>query len=128
MGEISEQVLTARSVSVGAGASLGGYVVERETDGRDVLERRADRDRVLAETTWVDCRPRDPVMQVVVEQLAELEGADPPELDPLDRHVDPALLAELNARDDSHWQFPSTPRVKVRVSSRGTAAVYDCRR
>lgn len=64
-----------------------------------------DRDRLLAETVWTNNGQPNPILTAITTQIAELEGVDPLELEPLYNHIDPKLFIELQTQEDSHWQL-----------------------
>ena len=84
-----------------------------------------DRHRLLAETVWTNEPRQEPIVAVVAEQLAETEGVESQEQDPLYEHVDPGVVAKFRTQDDSQWQPPYTDEYEVRVSSHGTVTIYD---
>lgn len=123
-----DEALTVLSLGSGIAVFFGANVVhdQRSENPAPRSESRTDRDRVLAETVWTNDSLPDPILTAVTTQLAELEGVDPLELEPLYEHVDPGVFSELKAQDDSHWQLLFyTDEYEVRVSSQGTVTIYE---
>jgi hypothetical protein len=118
---LTDQVLTVVSGGVGAGVLAGRSAIAGQAP-----ETGAGRDRVLAETTWANRSEPTPVVAATVELLADLEGVDRVELDPLYTYVDPDLLADLRQQDDSQWRYLfRTDSYEVGVSSSGTVTAYE---
>jgi hypothetical protein len=62
----------------------------------------------------------------IVEALAELEGVDPLELEPLNNYINPDVFTQLQMNEDSQWQLLFyADTYEVRVSSLGTVTVYE---
>ncbi|WP_232686543.1 HalOD1 output domain-containing protein [Halobacterium zhouii] len=119
---VSDQLLTVLSVGLGAGVLLGSSTARQER-----VRPYEGHDRVLAEGTWTNYSGPNPVLVAVVEQLSELEGSDPMDVDtPLHDYIDPDVLEKLTARNDSQWQLRFyTDGYQIRVSGQGTVTVYD---
>ncbi|MFC4448422.1 HalOD1 output domain-containing protein [Halorussus aquaticus] len=119
-----DEALTVVSVGSGIGIFLGTHVVH---DRRPIDQ--TDRDRVVAETVWTDEPGPNPILTAVTSQIAELEGVDALELEPLHRRVDPDAFTELQTQGDSPWQLLFyTDNYEIRVSSQGTVTIYDTNR
>ncbi|SDR00291.1 hypothetical protein SAMN05216278_3211 [Halopelagius longus] len=89
------------------------------------FERDADRERVLAETTWTNRTGPDPIVETIVETIAEIEAVDPLEIGPLYDHIDPDIVADLRSQNDSQWQLLFyTDDYEIRVNSQGTVTIY----
>ena len=120
---VCDEVLTVVSLGIGAGVIFGGFPMilhfrtpEEETDQRPVL----------AESTWTQRSEPDPILAEVVEQIADLEGVDPVELEPLMTYIDPDVFSQLQADGKSTWQVLfHTDKYEVRVNSQGTVTIYD---
>lgn len=121
IGAVGDQVLTVLSFGVGAGVLVG------TSRGRHrCRERRPERKRVLAETTWTNRSDANPILGAIAELLADLEGVEPTELEPLYDYIDPTVFDQLRATEESRWRLLfHTERYEVGVSSRGTVTVYD---
>jgi hypothetical protein len=116
-----DEALTIVSLGSAAGVVLGTRAIH---DHGSV--DRSDRDRVVAETVWTTEPAPTPILGAVTTQLAELEGVDPLELDPLYEDIDPDVFAQLRTHDDSQWQILFyTDDYEIRVSGQGTVTVYD---
>lgn len=121
IGAVSDQVLTVLSFGVAAGV-IAGTSRGRHRCG----ERRPERKRVLAETTWTNRSDANPILGAIADLLADLEGVEPTELEPLYDHIDPTVFEQLRATEESRWRLLfHTERYEVGVSSRGTVTVYD---
>lgn len=123
-----DEALTVLSLGSGIAVFFGANVVHepRSENRAPRSESRTDRERVLAETVWTSDSLPDPILTAITTQLADLEGVDPLELEPLYEHVDPGVFSELRGQDDSHWQLLFyTDEYEVRVSSQGTVTIYE---
>lgn len=124
---LGEEMLTVWSVGIGAGVFVGSSVTRRYAPTLET-NHGVDRDRVLAETVWVNRSESNPILVTVVEQLADLEGVRPTELEPIWNHVDPEVFTALREHDGSEWQFFfHTETYRIGVNSHGTVTVYDRR-
>lgn len=124
VARLSDQIVTIWSLGVGAGVLVGIYTVRRRS-----LERRATRRQVLAETTWTSRSHPNPILEAIVEAIAEVDGDDPLELDsPLYEFVDPDVLTDLRTHEGSQWQLQFyTDDYEIRVGSHGTVTIFDAR-
>lgn len=117
---LPDKILTVLSLGIAAGVLVG-----RSPAFVRSPSALADRDQVVAETTWTTRSGPTPIASAVVDTLAEADGADPRDLEPLYAHVDPDALAELRSHDGTPWQFTFyTDDYEVRVSSHGAVTVY----
>lgn len=116
-----DEALTLVSVGSGIGVFLGAHVMhERRT------ENRPDRDRVLAETVWTTEPPPNPILTAITTQIAELEGVEPLEQEPLYEHINSEVFTDLQEQDNSQWQLLFyTDDYEIRVSGQGTVTIYD---
>ncbi|SFR96334.1 hypothetical protein SAMN05216559_1560 [Halomicrobium zhouii] len=118
---LTDQILTVVSGGLGAGVLAGRSAIAGQTP-----ETTAGRDRVLAETTWADRSGPTPVVDATIALLAELNGVDRTELDPLYTHVDPELLTDLRQQDDSQWRYLfRTDSYEIGITSSGTVTAYE---
>jgi hypothetical protein len=120
---VCDEVLTVISLGMGAGVIIGGFpaIVNLGTPDPETNQRP-----VLAESTWTHRSGPDPILVEVVEQIADLDGVEPCELEPLGAYIDPDVFSRLQARGGSTWQVLfHTDRYEVRVNSHGTVSVYD---
>lgn len=117
---LPDKILTLLSGGLTAGVFLGRSAgVDRGAD------RPTDRARVVAETSWTTRSGSSPILEAIVETLADLEGVDPVDVDPLYDSIDPDVFSGLQAQDDSQWQLLFyVDEYEVRVSSHGTVTVY----
>lgn len=117
---LPDELLSILSVGIAGGVLLG------QSASRDSLpDRSSDRIRVLAETSWAGRSEPAPILEAVVETLAELEEVDPIEMEPLVDSIDPDVFSDLRTRTDSQWQLRfSVDEYEVRVNSHGTVTVY----
>lgn len=116
-----DEALTVLSVGSGIGVVVGAHAVHEYHS-----ESPPDRARVLTETVWTSEPGPNPVLTAVTTQMAELEGVDPRELEPLYEHINPDVFAELQAQGDSQWQLLFyTDDYEIRVSGQGTVTIYD---
>ena len=116
-----DDALTVTSIGSGIGIVLGAHVVHEHRSEDD-----PDRERVLSETVWTNEPRPNPVLTAVTTQVAELEGVEPLELDPLYEHIDPDLFTELRAQEGSQWQLLFyADDYEIRVNSQGTLTIYD---
>jgi len=128
-----DEALTVLSVGSGIGVVLGAHAVQESRSGDEYhsghehqSENHSDRDRVLAETIWINEPQPNPILIAVTTQMAELKGVDPLELDPLYEHINPDVFTELQAQNDSQWQLLFyTVDYEIRVSGQGTVTIYD---
>lgn len=117
---LPDKILTVLSGGLAAGVAIG----RSAATGRRTAHQ-TDRVRVLAETSWTNRSGSTPVLEAVVETLAELEGVDPIELEPLYESIDPDVFVDLRAQDDSQWQLRfHVDEYEVRVNGHGTVTVY----
>lgn len=117
---LPDKILTVLSLGVAAGVLVGRSPALVRS--HSVV---ADRHQVVAETTWTTRQDPTPIASAVVDTLAEADGTDPRDLEPLYAHVDPDALAELRSHDGTPWQFTFyTDDYEVRVSSHGAVTVY----
>ncbi|HKJ58372.1 MAG TPA: HalOD1 output domain-containing protein [Halobacteriales archaeon] len=120
---VCDQVLTVISLGIGAGVIFGGFpmIMHLRTPEEETNQRP-----VLAESTWTQRSGPDQILVEVVEQIADLEGVDPCELEPLKTYIDPDVFSHLQADGESTWQVLfHTAKYEVRVNSQGTVTVYD---
>ena len=116
-------VKTAVDVGILAGGLVGASTVMFA--GTNAV-RGDDRRRILSESTWTNRPEPDSIPVEVATQLAELEGSDPLETEPLATYVNPDVFSELRASGGGPWQFRFyTDEYEVRVTSQGTVTVYD---
>ncbi|WP_277541409.1 HalOD1 output domain-containing protein [Haloarcula laminariae] len=116
-----DEALTVMSVGSGIGVVLGTQILHEHRS-----EDRPTRDRVLAETVWTNESRPNPILNAVTTQIAELEGVEPVELQPLYEHINPDVFTELREHDGSEWQVLFyTEDYEVRVSGQGTVTIYD---
>lgn len=116
-----DEALTTVSVGTGTAVVLGARTIHGYRS-----EDRSDRDHVVAETVWTTEPRPNPILTAVTTQIAELEGVDPLELDPLYDHIDPDVFAGLRTKDGSQWQLRFyTDDYEIRVSGQGTVTLYD---
>lgn len=120
ISHLFDEVLTVVSIGSGVGACLGAIVSTEQ-----VAADRTGQDHLLTETLWTNESPPNPILTTITTEIAELEGVEPVELDPLYEHVNPAVFTELQERDGSQWQlFACTDDYEIRVSSHGTVTIY----
>lgn len=116
-----DETLTVASIGSGIGIVLGAHVLHEHQSGE-----RPDRDRVLAEAVWTTESPPNPILTTIATQIAELEGVDLFELEPLYEHINPDVFTELREKEDSQWQLLFyTNEYEIRVSGQGTVTIYD---
>lgn len=116
-----DEALTVVSIGSGLGLFVGAHAAH-EYSSTD----RTTRERLLAETVWTNEPEPAPILTAIATKIAELEGVDPVEMNPLDDHIDPDVFTELRRRDDSQWQISfHTEEYEIRVSSHGTVTIYD---
>ena len=133
IGGVVDQTLILISVGIGAGVFVGRtrartHPAPSPSRRRSAGGRRPvpDRDRVLAENSWVTQPGDDPILETVVQTLADADGVDPLELEPIHTHIDPDLFARLLQQEDSEWQLLFyTDEYAVQISSVGTVTVYE---
>lgn len=123
-----DEALTVVSLGSSIGVFVGTYAIRTQDATRH--ERgyggRAERDRLLAETVWTNEPAPDPILSAITKQIAEIEGVDPLELDPMYEYVNPDLFDQLTDHDDSQWQLRLfRDEYEIRVSSHGTVTIYD---
>ena len=128
------EILAIVSVGFGAGVVFGTVLTRNphRSKAHDALVRShrrdqvADRDRILEETTWTGRQEPAPIFAAIVETLADLEGVDPINLEPIYDYVNPAAFTELRRQQRSQWQLTFyTETYEIRVSSLGTVTFYD---
>ncbi|PSQ08436.1 hypothetical protein BRC97_00795 [Halobacteriales archaeon QS_6_71_20] len=136
VGPHADRLLTVVSLGIGVGVAVGAVSSEgtesedpvpsrRDADRRPgpgtERERRTDRSGLLTESTWTERAGPDPAVGAVVDVLAELDGVDPLELDPLYESVDLEALSLLRERDGAQWQLVFyVDDYEIRVGSQGT--------
>ena len=134
---VVDEVLTVVSVGIGSGVVVGNLLHQYHdsTRQREAVMRvqwdedPSDRRRVLEERLWTGRQSDIPVVEAVVETLADVEGIDPMEVGPLNDYVNPEAFAELRKQDGAPWQLAFyTDRYEIRVSSMGTVTVYAAER
>lgn len=117
------EVLTALSVGIGVGIVVGVATASTQRRGS---QYEADRESVVAETTWTNRSGSNPILTALVEQLSDLKGADPNDLEPLSPHINIDIFEDIRAGGASPWQVLFyTPEYEIRVNSHGTITVYD---
>jgi hypothetical protein len=133
-----DEVLTAVSIGSGLGVVLGAYMIRQNNPGAEPEgphlytqysenspDFTPDRNRLLAETVWTNEPEPSPILSAITTQIAEIEGVDALELNPIYQHVKPGVFADLRSRDDSQWQLLFyTAEYEIRVSSHGTVTIY----
>lgn len=121
LGGLTDQILTVLSGGLGAGVLSGQAAISTRP-----ATAAPGTERVLAETSWTNRAGSEPVLEAIVEAVADVEGVAPTELDPLYEHVDPEILAELRTQDAARWRFLLyTDEYEIGVSSAGAVTVYD---
>ena len=120
------EALTALDIGIAGGALIGVFVAATYHDGS---QWDADRGRVLAESTWTTRPEPDPILVELVEQIAELEGIDPLEMEPLATQLNPEVFEAIRDGNQGQWQARFyTDKYEIRVNSQGTVTVYDAQR
>lgn len=115
-----DKILTFVSIGL-----VSGVVAGKVSADTRQARREPDRERVLAETSWTHRPEESPIVAAVADALAEVEGVDPVEIDPIYTHVDPEVFANLQAHDGSPYQITVyTDDYEIRISSHGTVTVY----
>jgi hypothetical protein len=113
-------LLTVLSVGIAAGVLVGQSPITTQHTARP-----PDRTRVIAETSWANRSGDAPIVDAIIEGLAEAEEFDPLELNPLYDQLDPDILAHLRSQNGSQWQLLFyVDECEVRVSSHGTVTIY----
>lgn len=117
---VTNKILTVASVGIGAGVFVG-----RSSTVGQQRSPATDRNRVLAETSWVNRSGPAPMLTAITEVMAEGKAVDPLELEPLYTHIDTEILSDLQSQADSPWQFSFyTDEYEIRISSHGTVTMY----
>jgi hypothetical protein len=120
---VHDVALTALDIGILAGALVG---ITTATTHRGASESASERGRVLAESTWTNRPEPDPILVEIVTQIAELEGADPLEVEPLTSYINPDVFSVIREGSHRSWQVLFyTDKYEIRVSSQGTVTVYD---
>lgn len=117
---LPDKILTILSLGIAAGVLVGRApsLIQSQPLG-------IDRNQLLAEATWTTQSGPTPIASAIIEALAEIEGVDPLDLEPLYTHVDPDILSEMRSHDGAPWQFTIyTDEYEIRISSHGTVSVY----
>lgn len=118
---VEGQILTVVSAGIGAGTAVGIGGSRHQQS-----EQLGERDRLLGETTWINRSSPNPILEAVTEQIAEVEGTEPTEIDPLYDHIDATVFTHLKSQDGSPWQLMFyTDEYEIRVASHGTVTVYE---
>jgi len=116
-----DMILTFLSIGL-----VTGVVTARALPDTRRETESPDREQVLAETIWTGRSASSPIVSAIVDALAEVEGVESTDLDPIYTHVEPSVFDTLNTTEASPWQFTfQTEDYVVRVSSAGTVTVYD---
>ena len=117
------EVLTVLDIGIAAGALVG---VTLATTHQQYSQQGDDRGRVLAESTWTNRPEPDPILVEIVEQIAEIEGVDPLEIEPLEAYINTDLFEVVRDGSTRPWQVLfHTDEYEIRVNSQGTVTVYD---
>lgn len=117
---LPDKILTVLSVGIASGVLIGHSPA---IDQRPVTE--PERPRVIAEASWVDRSGSSPVLEAIIEGLAEAEEVDTRELTPLYDQLDPEILARLRSQANTPWQLLfDAEEYQIRVSSHGTVTIY----
>ena len=120
---VYHEVVNVVSLGIGAGILVGGFPMLMHLR---IPEEETDKRPVLAESTWTRRSEPDPILTEVVEQIADLEGVDPVDLEPLMTYIDPDVFSPLQANRISTWQLLfHTDKYEIRVNSQGTVTIYD---
>lgn len=118
-------VLPDKILTVLSGGIAAGVFVGQSTGDDRQPDLPTNRARVLAETSWTTRSGATPILEAVVEALADLEGDDPLDVDSIYESIDPDVFPRLRAQDDSQWQLLFyTDDYEIRVSGHGTVTVY----
>lgn len=142
MGTLSNQLVTVWSLGIGGGLLIGTYTVRRqesdrrsgptstepqtELGGIHTAARGAGRETVLTESTWTDHASSTPILDAIVEELADIEGVEQFELDPLYEQIDPKVFDYLRTQGDTHWQLRfRIDDYELLISSHGTFTIYE---
>lgn len=120
---VGDHILLVVSAGTGAGAVVGIGVSRQQWS-----EKLEERDRLLKQTTWVDRSSPNPILETIIEQIAEVEGIESTELDPLYDCIDVTVFNQLNSEGSSPWELTFyTDEYEIIVASYGTVAVYENR-
>jgi hypothetical protein len=120
---IFEETTIVLQIGIVAG-SLAGIVFSTAEAGS--AQRGGERDHLLAESTWTNQPEPNPIVVEIVERIAELDGKEPLEMEPLSAHISVDVFEKLRAKGDSTWQVVfHTDKYEIRVNSYGTVTVYD---
>lgn len=116
-----EQVATL----VTGGIAIGMVVGYSQSNTMSSVHPR-QRDHLVAEAAWTGRSGQEPIVETIVEALAELKGADPLDLKPIYDDVDPTIFTELQRHQGVPWQvWYHTDQYEFCVDGSGTVTIFD---
>lgn len=120
---IYNEALTILSIGIACGAIVAISIDHRH---RHTSPSEAAHTAVLAESTWTDQPGAHPIAMELVEQIADLEGSGPLELEALSTYIDTDVFQALRSGGNSPWQLIFyTSKYEIRVNSQGTITICD---
>ena len=131
----SDEVVTLLSIGIGTGVLVGtikngvesqGGVFHSDVGLNEAPEQAFEQLVVHAELTWTSRQGPNPILTTIVEAIAEIEGCDPLELEPVSSHIDPDTFDSLRQKPGSQWQVLfQALGYEILVNSCGTVLVYE---